>query len=144
MRHLLTCLALLPLAGALAGPTFAQAPTPLTLDQVMADPDWIGSGVEDAWWSWDGKHAYYTRKRDGGNIRDTFSQAIEGGTAARLDGAALAGIDGEQQVIDPRRTRMAFVRNGDIFVRDLSTGALTQLTRTDAGDRKSTRLNSSH
>src|SRR3546814_3575941 len=83
----------------------------------MADPDWIGSGVEDAWWSWDGKHAYYTRKRDGGNIRDTFSQAIEGGTAARLDGAALAGIDGEQQVIDPRRTRMAFVRNGDIFVR---------------------------
>src|SRR3546814_12223138 len=67
-----------------------------------------------------------------GNIRDTFSQAIEGGTAARLDGAALAGIDGEQQVIDPRRTRMAFVRNGEIFVRDLSTGALTQLTRTDA------------
>src|SRR3546814_11853995 len=76
MRHLLTCLALLPLAGALAGPTFAQAPTPLTLDQVMADPDWIGSGVEDAWWSWDGKHAYYTRKRDGGPIRDTFSQAV--------------------------------------------------------------------
>src|SRR3546814_16191409 len=102
----------------------------------MADPDWIGSGVEDAWWSWDGKHAYYTRKRDGGNIRDTFSQAIEGGTAARLDGAALAGIDGEQQVIDPRRTRMAFVRNGDIFVRDLSTGALTQLTRTDSGESR--------
>src|SRR3546814_2952488 len=104
MRHLLTCLALLPLAGALAGPTFAQAPTPLTLDQVMADPDWIGSGVEDAWWSWDGKHAYYTRKRDGGNIRDTFSQAIEGGTAARLDGAALAGIDGEQQVRSEEHT----------------------------------------
>src|SRR3546814_4318195 len=63
----------------------------------MADPDWIGSGVEDAWWSWDGKHAYYTRKRDGGNIRDTFSQAVEpapaeagGGAATRLDGAALA------------------------------------------------------
>src|SRR3546814_8102355 len=102
----------------------------------MADPDWIGSGVEDAWWSWDGKHAYYTRKRDGGNIRDTFSQAIEGGTAARLDGAALAGIDGEQQAVDPRGTRMAFVRNGDIFVRNLSTGALTQLTRTDAGESR--------
>src|SRR3546814_18137668 len=73
MRHLLTCLALLPLAGALAGPTFAQAPTPLTLDQVMADPDWIGSGVEDAWWSWDGKHAYSPRKRAGGTTCDTSS-----------------------------------------------------------------------
>src|SRR3546814_18976607 len=31
---------------------------------------------------------------------------------------------------------MAFVRNGDIFVRDLSTGALTQLTRTDAGESR--------
>src|SRR5690606_37886966 len=110
---------LLSLTGAFAGPTLAQSAQsapPLTLDQVMADPDWIGSGVEDAWWSWDGKHAYYTRKRDGGNIRDTFSQAVDGGAAARLDGAALAGIDGDQQAVDPRRARMAFVRNGDIFV----------------------------
>src|SRR3546814_4911641 len=73
-------------------------------------------------------------------IRDTFSQAVEpapaeagGGAATRLDGAALAGIDGEQQVIGPQRTRMAFVRNGDIFVRNLSTGALTQLTRPEIG-----------
>ena len=136
MRRLLPCFVLLSLAGAFAGPALAQPAQPLTLDQVMADPDWIGSGVEDAWWSWDGKHTYYTRKRDGGNIRDTFSQAIDGGAAARLDGAALAGIDGEQQAVDPRRTRMAFVRNGDIFVRDLSNGALTQLTRTDAGESR--------
>src|SRR3546814_21162413 len=101
MRHLLTCLALLPLAGALAGPTFAQAPTPLTLDQVMADPDWIGPGGEDAWRSWDGKHAYYTRKRDGGTIRDTFSPAVApppaatgGGAARRPAGAALARLAG--------------------------------------------------
>src|SRR3546814_18380784 len=115
----------------------------------MRISDWssdVCSSDLDAWWSWDGKHAYYTRKRDGGNIRDTFSQAVEpapaeagGGAATRLDGAALAGIDGEQQVIGPQRTRMAFVRNGDIFVRNLSTGALTQLTRTDAGERSEER-----
>src|SRR3546814_4952406 len=63
MRHLLACLALLPLAAVSIGTVHAQSAQPLTLDQVMADPDWIGSGVEDAWWSWDGKHAYYTRKR---------------------------------------------------------------------------------
>ena len=27
---------------------------------------------------------------------------------------------------------MAFLRNGDLFVRDLRTGALTQVTRTEA------------
>ena len=145
MRHMFACLALLPLAAASIGAAFAQgAPAqPLTLEQVMSDPDWIGAGVEDAWWSWDGRHAYYTRKRDGENIRDTYSQRVEpapaeaGAEAAlRLDGAALAGIDGGQQVVDPRRARMAFVRNGDIFVRDLATGALSQLTRTDVGESR--------
>src|SRR5690606_21329943 len=136
MRPLLSCLALLPLAGAFAGAVHAQPAQPLTLEQVMADPDWIGSGVDRAWWSWDGTHAYYLRKRDGGDIRDTYSQPVEGGTAARLDGAALADIDGAWQVVDPQRSRMAFVRNGDIFVRDLSSGALTQLTRTDAGESR--------
>ncbi|GAA3914282.1 S9 family peptidase [Luteimonas lutimaris] len=138
MRPLLSCLALLPLAGAFAGAVHAQPAQPLTLEQVMADPDWIGSGVDRAWWSWDGAHAYYLRKRDGSDIRDTYSQAVGSAPAqaARLDGAALAGIDGARQVVDPTRARMAFVRNGDIFVRDLSSGALTQLTRTDAAESR--------
>ena len=34
-------------------------------------------------------------------------------------------------VFDAQRTRMAFVRNGDVFVRDLRSGALTQVTRSD-------------
>ena len=46
-------LRLLPLpALLLAASAFAQTPPPsaLTLDQVMADPDWIGPPVEQAWW----------------------------------------------------------------------------------------------
>ncbi len=140
-RRLPPCL--LALSLAFAGAAAAQPAQPLTLAQVMADPDWIGPGIEGAWWSWDGRQAYYTLKRDGGNIRDTWTQAVEpasseagSGAAARLDGAALATIDGERQVLDVQRRRMAFVRNGDVFVRDLSTGALAQLTRTDAAESR--------
>src|SRR3546814_17458048 len=86
MRHLLACLALLPLAAVSIGTVHAQSAQPLTLAQVMADPDWIGSGVEDAWWSWTGKPAYYKPKRAGGNIRDTSSPAIARATAARRAG----------------------------------------------------------
>lgn len=115
----------------------AAAPAqPLTMTQIMADPDWIGPPVEQAWWSWDGKQAYYMLKREGGSIRDTYAQHVDGGAAARLDGAALADIDGSQQVIDATGTRMAFERNDDIFVRDLKTGALTQLTRSDAKESR--------
>ena len=37
----------------------------------------------------------------------------------------------QQPVYDAQRTRMAFVRNGDVFVRDLRSGALQQITRTN-------------
>ena len=102
----------------------------------MADPEWIGPPVEDAWWSWDGQHAQYTLRRDGGTIRDTFQQSIAGGIAIKLDGAARAGLDAAQPVFDAPRTRMAFVRNGDVFVRDLRSGVLTQLTRTAADEAR--------
>ncbi len=134
-------LALMPIALLLALPAAAQnpagAPTgvaspPLTLARVMADPDWIGPPVEDFWWSWDSRRAQYELKREGASIRDTWALPVDGSTGtARVDGAARATLDASGAVYDPQRARMAFVRNGDVFVRDLRSGALAQLTRSN-------------
>jgi dipeptidyl aminopeptidase/acylaminoacyl peptidase len=107
----------------------AQAATPITLTQAMADPDWIGPPVELVWWRWDGKAAQYALKRDGATIRDTWEVGIDGGSPTRIDGAARANLDTADAQLDATGTRSAFVRNGDVFVRDLRSGALTQLTR---------------
>ena len=125
---LLSCLFL----SAFAALAHAQPAQPLTLDRIMDDPDWIGPPVEQAWWSWDGRQAYYLLKRDGSGIRDIHVQDIAGGASQMVDGASRAGIDAARPVLDHQRTRMAFVRSGDVFVRDLRNGALTQLTRTEA------------
>nr|WP_233511781.1 S9 family peptidase [Luteimonas weifangensis] len=119
------------LACATGTPAAAQAPPAAapTLAQAMADPDWIGSPVEDAWWAWDGRHVQYQRKRDGATFRDIWQQPADGGAASRVDGAARADLDAAAPVYDAARARMAFIRNGDVFVRDLRSGALTQLTR---------------
>ena len=131
MRRTLPLVATLLFTLSGLAPATAQTTAPLTLAQVMADPDWIGAPVEQAWWSWDGQRAYYLLKRDGANIRDTYVQSIAGGTAMRLEDAARALADAAQPVFDTPRARMAFVRNGDVFVRDLRSGALTQLTRSE-------------
>ncbi|WP_133501733.1 alpha/beta hydrolase family protein [Cognatilysobacter terrigena] len=131
------CLATaLLLAGLAPLAATAQTAPRITLDQAMADPDWIGNAVEQAWWSWDGQNAYFTQKRAGATIRDTFRQPITGGAATKLDGADRAAIDGDDAVVDASGTRMAFSRGGDIFVRDLKSGALTQVTRTDAEESR--------
>lgn len=107
----------------------AHAQTPITLTQTMADPDWIGPPVEQAWWAWDSQHVQYQLKREGASIRDTWQQGLSAGNAVKLDGAARADLDAPRAVLDASRQRMAFVRNGDVFVRDLRNGALTQVTR---------------
>ena len=120
-----------PLLAALLLTSFpAAAAEPITLSQAMADPDWIGPPVEAAWWRWDSQAAQYLLKRDGASSRDRWQVGIAGGTPVRLDGSALADLDSGDAVFDAAATRSAFVRNGDVFVRDLRSGALTQLTRT--------------
>ena len=118
---------LLALALGTALPAAAQ--TPITLDQAMAHPDWIGPPVESPWWSWDGKQAYYNLKRKGSPVRDTYAQAVDGGEARHLEAAEIATLDADHPVYDAARTRMLFVRHGDVFERDLRSGALVQVTR---------------
>lgn len=111
-------------------PVHAADPKAVTLEQAMADPDWIGPPVELAWWRWDGKAAYFLQKRPGATVRDVWTVTTDGASPPRkLEEAARADMDAGNPVLAPDRTRMAFVRNGDVFLRDLRRGTLTQLGR---------------
>ncbi|MET0808988.1 MAG: S9 family peptidase [Pseudoxanthomonas sp.] len=107
-----------------------QAPA-LSIEQVMSDPDWIGPPVEGAWWAWDGKHVQYQLKRQDSAIRDTFQQPVSGAAAQRVGDRERGTLDAAAPVYDGQRRHMAFVRNGDVFLRDLRSGVLEQLTRSN-------------
>ena len=81
MRRLPLLLLTLPLL--FASPARAQQAPVLTIEQVMADPDWIGPPVEQAWWAWDSQQVHYNLKREGSPVRDTYTQAISGAAASR-------------------------------------------------------------
>jgi len=118
-------LALPLLAAVLALP--AAAFTPISLDQAMAHPDWIGTPAETAWWSWDGKQVFYKQKRTGSPLRDTFEAAS--GKPRLVGDAELARLDSAVIIYNRERTRSVMLRNGDLFERDLKSGALTQISR---------------
>lgn len=123
--------ALLALPGAAATGAIAATSTPVTLDQAMANPDWIGNPVETAWWSWDGKQVLYKQKRAGSPLRDIYQTGFQSGLnkARKVEDAELAKLDSALVVYNRERTRAAFVRNGDLFERDLRSGELVQITR---------------
>jgi Tol biopolymer transport system component/dienelactone hydrolase len=107
----------------------APAQTALSLEKIMADPDWIGPPVNDAYWSADGHDVYYSLKRMGSPIADLHRIDPSTGKDEVVDAAAMANADGPA-VYDRAGKRAAFIRNRDIFVRDLSSGRLAQITRT--------------
>jgi dipeptidyl aminopeptidase/acylaminoacyl peptidase len=101
----------------------------LTLEKIMADPDWMGSPVRDAYWSADGRAVYYSLKRKGSPISDLHRIDPMSNTDQVVDAAAMADADGPA-VYDRAGKRAAFIRNRDVFVRDLASGHLLQITRT--------------
>ncbi|HUH31988.1 MAG TPA: prolyl oligopeptidase family serine peptidase [Rhodanobacter sp.] len=121
---------LLPLAAAATAPSAAPAANaPLGLETIMADPDWIGQAVERPYWSVDGRHLYYSLKRDGSPVRDLYRVDPANGQSTRLDAAAMAQAEGPA-VFDRARRQAAYILHGDVFLRDVASGKRVQVTRT--------------
>ncbi len=95
----------------------------------MADPDWIGAPVRDPYWAADGRSVYYSLKRSGSPLIDLHRITLPDRKDGVVGADAMADIDAAA-VYDPGGRRAAFVRNGDVFVRDLPSGRLMQITRT--------------
>ncbi len=126
MRRLL----LAALVAFIAAPAAAApASTPLDLETVMANPDWIGQAVEQPYWSVDGRHVYYSMKRDGSPLRDLYRVDPATGQSVKLDPTERAQADGPA-VFDRAHRHAAFILHGDVFVVDLASGRRRQVTRT--------------
>jgi dipeptidyl aminopeptidase/acylaminoacyl peptidase len=112
----------------MAAPAGGDGQSGLTLEKIMADPDWIGPPVKDAYWSADGRAVYYSLKRAGSPIVDLHRIDISNAKDQVIDAAAMQNADAPA-LYDRGGRRAAFVRHRDVFVRDLGAGRLTQITR---------------
>jgi dipeptidyl aminopeptidase/acylaminoacyl peptidase len=130
MKHLLSVLAaaIFVLGFAAMGALAIAAEPGLTLEKIMADPDWIGPAVRNAYWSADGRTVYYSLKRNGSPINDLHRIDPVSNKDQVVDAAAMANADAPV-IYDRAGKRAAFIRNKDIFVRELASGHLTQITR---------------
>src|SRR4249920_2358502 len=93
----LALLAVLPTSALAQSPI---TPAPITLEQAMADPDWIGPPVEQTWWAWDSQRVHYTLKRTGSPLRDTYAQKISDAAGNKIADSALADLDAAPLIYD--------------------------------------------
>src|SRR5271170_5715071 len=79
--------------GAASSAAAASGQPSIGLDKIMADPDWIGPPVRDAYWSADGRTVYYWLKRSGPPITDLHRIDPANGKDQIVDAAAMADAD---------------------------------------------------
>lgn len=119
-----------------ANPTSISSAS-LTLNQIMADQDWVARSPESAYWMVDGSGVLYAQKRLGSELRDWFHLPLSGDQASDLRSHAVP-LDRLHQyayrdgVYSQDRRLLAYTFEGNVFVREISSGQVQQLTRDTA------------
>jgi len=108
-----------------------------SLQKIMADPQWIGHPVEQAWWSPGGAMIYYRQQRSDSSLRDVYALDLQsGGRAQRLPDAQRANINDEQPVFDDEARQALYLRQGDVWLFDRTDGSQRPLTMTAAAEQR--------
>ncbi len=102
----------------------------ITLDRIMADPQWLGRSPQRAYWSDDSGSVYYQRRRAGSQQQDWYQADLQGNLLRVVEDKDRGGMDSDDGQYSRDRKWKAYERAGDLFLKDLQTGATRQLTRT--------------
>ncbi len=109
-------------AGGASGPA-------LDIAAIMAR-DWIGTPPEEPYWADDGKSIFYRQRRPGSEIVDLHRVDIASGRSEHIAPAELGKVDAPDGVWSRDRKLAAFIREGDLFVKEAGRKTPRQLTRT--------------
>ncbi len=120
--------------GAVA--TNAQSTDIITIEQIMADPDWFGRSPESWYWGDDSNTVYYQQKQLGNPLRDLYSLDLS--NANKTVQVALSNkhkVADQNGLLNQARTHKVYSFNGDVFVKILATNVVKQLTFTSNDER---------
>ncbi len=123
-------------------------PFELTIDSIMKGPDLIGTSPSDLMWSLDSKNLYFRWKKpdeeqtefyfisisDPIPKKTTIDEILKNPPIIQSDFSFYgfrSGFFGIDIKFDRKMERAVLVRNGDIFLLQIKTGAMTQITDTN-------------
>ncbi|MFT6691590.1 MAG: hypothetical protein ACJAXH_002120, partial [Colwellia sp.] len=111
----------------------ATSATTITLEKIMANPDWFGRSPESWYWGDDSQTVFYQQKREGNPLRDLVQKKLStqgNGELVRL--AQMHVVADSNAVLNNTRTHEVYTFEGNVFVKALATQTVQQLTYTSA------------
>ncbi len=105
--------------------------TLMTIEQAMAHPDWLGRQPELAYWAADSQSVIYQRKQAGNELRDWHQVPVSGGQSAVVALNNLDDIGAGEQIFSKDRQFAGWIFEGNVFIKALTSGKISQLTRSN-------------
>jgi dipeptidyl aminopeptidase/acylaminoacyl peptidase len=88
----------------------------LTLEQIMADPDWLGNPPENAYWGADNRTIFFEQKRRGSKLKNLISVDSNDGAIAEIAESDWSDTFQASIVLSPVGNGRAWVYSGDIYM----------------------------
>ncbi len=102
------------------------------LEQIMADPDWLGNKPENAYWAANNRTVFFRQKRDGSKLRSLYSIDTSDGAIAQIAESDWSQFSRTSTVYSEAGDVHAWVYSGDIYMGD--GDSIRQVTRTAADE----------
>ena len=113
----------------------------ITLEQIMADPDWMGRSPQRWYWGDDSNSVFYQQKRAGSPIRDLYRQTLSENSAVQVNLAELHTVSDNGAQLNKAASHEVYSFKGNVFVKEIKTGQVQQLTYTSADENSVMFLN---
>lgn len=127
-----------PVANVVKSQTVSQLRSndAITLEQIMADPDWMGRSPEGMYWGDDSQTILYQQKQLGNPLRDLVKKTLQtegNGKKVKLSNMHINADRNAQ--LNRAGTHEVYVYQGNVFLKKLANQFVQQLTYTSAIER---------
>ncbi|MFC3095605.1 S9 family peptidase [Alteromonas sediminis] len=90
----------------------------ITLEQIMADPEWLGRQPENPSWSLDGKHMVFQRKTQGSVLRDWYRISTDNNEQiVTIEDEARHLFDADERILSPDGNMLVWRYADSVFVK---------------------------
>lgn len=108
----------------------AQTLSPLTVEKIMRDPKWIGVAPSNIFWSEDGKQVYFSWNPDKNAGDSLYTISVTNKVPQKVSPSVRRGLPSFNGNYNKARTKKVYEKSGDIFIMEMATGKVVQLTYT--------------
>lgn len=112
------------------GNTYAQSLGELSVEKIMRDPKWIGTAPTSINWSADSKTVYFNWNPDKAAADSLYKITLQNRTTQKVSRKERLALPSSFGAYNKAFTKMVYEKNGDLFLLEVSSGKIRQLTNT--------------